>query len=46
MVNALDIQQKQLDISQAILIELQKLNVKTLPEYPASTNFTKTLTTA
>lgn len=41
MVNALDIQQKQLDISQAILIELQKLNVKTLPEVPASIDFTK-----
>lgn len=41
MVNALDIQQKQLDISQSILIELQKLNVKTLPEAPASIDFTK-----
>lgn len=41
MVNALDIQQKQLDISQAILIELQRLNVKTLPEVPASIDFTK-----
>jgi hypothetical protein len=41
MVNALDIQQKQLDISQSILIELQKLNVKTLPEVPASIDFTK-----
>lgn len=41
MVNALDIQQKQLDISQSILIELQKLNIKTLPEAPASIDFTK-----
>jgi myosin protein heavy chain len=41
MVNSLDIQQKQLDISQSILIELQKLNTKTLPEAPASIDFTK-----
>lgn len=41
MVNSLDIQQKTLDIQQSILIELQKLNVKTLPEVPASIDFTK-----
>lgn len=41
LTNGLDIQQKQLDISQSILIELQKLNVKTLPEVPASIDFTK-----
>lgn len=44
LTNGLDIQQKQLDVSQAILIELQKLNVKTLPEDPRSIDFTKPLT--
>lgn len=46
LVNNLDIAQKTLDIQSAILVELQKLNVKTLPEVPPSTDFTKTLTTA
>jgi hypothetical protein len=41
LTNSLDVAQKQLDISQAILIELQKLNVKTLPEAPTSIDFTK-----
>jgi hypothetical protein len=41
LTNGLDIQQKQLDISQSILIELQKLNIKTLPEAPTSIDFTK-----
>jgi hypothetical protein len=41
LTNGLDIQQKTLDIQQSILIELQKLNVKTLPEVPASIDFTK-----
>jgi hypothetical protein len=41
ILSGLDIQQKQLDISQSILIELQKLNVKTLPEAPTSIDFTK-----
>jgi hypothetical protein len=44
LTNGLDIQQKQLDISQSILIELQKLNIKTLPEDPRSIDFTKPLT--
>jgi hypothetical protein len=43
ITNGLDIQQKQLDISQSILIELQKLNEKTLPEDPRSIDFTKPL---
>jgi hypothetical protein len=41
ILSGLDIQQKQLDISQSILIELQKLNIKTLPEAPTSIDFTK-----
>jgi hypothetical protein len=44
VLSGLDIQQKQLDISQSILIELQKLNTKTLPEDPRSIDFTKPLT--
>jgi len=39
MTSGIDYQAANLDISQKILIELQKLNVKTLPEVPA-TNFT------
>ena len=46
MVNTLDIDRQVLDIQQKILIELQKLNVKTLPEVPASTDFTKNLSNA
>jgi hypothetical protein len=41
MVNGLDLQQKTLDIQQSILIELQKINIKTLPEVPNSIDFTK-----
>jgi hypothetical protein len=40
MTSGIDYQAAALDISQKILIELQKLNVKTLPEVP-DTNFTK-----
>ena len=40
LANKPDIERETLDIQQKILIELQKLNVKTLPEAPASTNFT------
>lgn len=40
LANQPDVQRETLDIQQKILIELQKLNVKTLPEAPASTNFT------
>jgi hypothetical protein len=39
MTSAVDYQAQTLDINQKILIELQKLNVKTLPEVP-DTNFT------
>lgn len=46
LVNNLDIAQKTLDIQSAILVELQKLNVKTLQEVPTSTDFTKALNTA
>lgn len=46
MVNSLDIAQKTLDIQQQIVIELQKINAKTLPEVPSSTDFTKIQTTA
>lgn len=46
LVNNVDIQRETLDIQNKILIELQKLNVKTLPEVPASTDFTKLTTTA
>lgn len=45
MTNALDVQRQTLDINKSILIELQKLNLKTLPEVPASTDFTKLTTT-
>jgi hypothetical protein len=41
MVNSVDIQQKTLDIQKEILIQLQTLNTKTLPEVPASIDFTK-----
>lgn len=41
LVNSLDIQQKTLDIQQSILLELQQLNLKTLPAVPTSTDFTK-----
>lgn len=40
MTSGIDYAAATLDINQKILIELQKLNVKTLPEVP-STNFTK-----
>jgi hypothetical protein len=40
MTSGIDYQAAALDISQKILIELQKLNIKTLPEVP-DTNFTK-----
>lgn len=40
ITSGIDYQAAALDISQKILIELQKLNVKTLPEVP-DTNFTK-----
>lgn len=41
MTSGIDYQAAALDISQKILIELQKLNIKTLPEVP-DTNFTRT----
>lgn len=37
-----DLNRQMLDINQKMLIELQKINVKTLPQVPASTDFTKT----
>jgi colicin import membrane protein len=40
VTSGIDYQAANLDINQKILIELQKLNVKTLPEVP-DTNFTK-----
>ena len=40
MTSGIDYQAATLDINQKILIELQKMNVKTLPEVP-DTNFTK-----
>jgi hypothetical protein len=46
LVNNVDIQRETLDIQNKILVELQKLNVKTLPEVPASTDFTKLTTSA
>jgi hypothetical protein len=46
LVNDLDIQRETLDIQKKILIELEKMNVKTLPEVPPSTDFTKLTTTA
>ena len=42
MTSGIDYQAANLDINQKILIELQKLNVKTLQEVP-NTNFTKPL---
>jgi hypothetical protein len=41
LVSPADLAQKTLDIQQKILIELQNLNVKTLPQVPHSTDFTK-----
>lgn len=46
MTNALDVQRQTLDINKSILVELQKLNLKTLPETPASVDFTKLLNSA
>ena len=46
LVNNLDIQRETLDIQKKILIELEKMNVQTLPEVPPSTDFTKLQTTA
>jgi hypothetical protein len=46
LVNAADIDRQMLDINTKMLIELQKLNVKTLPEVPPSTDFTKLTATA
>jgi small-conductance mechanosensitive channel len=46
LVNAADMDRQMLDINTKMLIELQKLNVKTLPEVPTSTDFTKLQTTA
>jgi hypothetical protein len=46
LVNAADMDRQMLDINQKMLIELQKLNVKTLPEVPTSTDFTKLQATA
>ena len=46
LVNNLDIQRETLDIQKKILIELEKMNVKDLPEVPPSTDFTKLTTTA
>jgi len=46
LVNAADMDRQMLDINTKMLIELQKLNVKTLPEVPPSTDFTKLQTTA
>jgi hypothetical protein len=40
MTSGIDYAAATLDINQKILIELQKMNVKTLPEVP-DTNFTK-----
>jgi hypothetical protein len=46
IVNSADMDRQLLDINQKMLIELEKLNVKTLPEVPPSTDFTKLQTTA
>ena len=46
LVNDVDYQKQTLEINKSILVELQKLNVKTLPEVPTSTDFTKLTTTA
>jgi hypothetical protein len=42
LVTPTDLAQKTLDIQQKILLELQNINVKTLPQVPHSTDFTKT----
>jgi hypothetical protein len=42
LVNNVDLQRETLDIQNKILIELQKLNIKTLQEAPGSIDFTKT----
>jgi len=46
IVNSMDLDRQMLDINQKMLIELQKLNVNTLPAVPTSTDFTKLTTTA
>jgi hypothetical protein len=46
LVNAADMDRQLLDINTKMLIELEKMNVKTLPEVPPSTDFTKRLATA
>ena len=46
IVNSMDLDRQMLDINQKMLIELQKLNVSTLPAVPTSTDFTKLTTTA
>ena len=46
IVNSADMDRQLLDINQKMLIELEKLNVKTLPEVPPSTDFTKLQTSA
>ena len=46
LVNTQDFERQTLDIQTKMLIELQKMNVKTLPEVPTSTDFTKLQTTA
>jgi hypothetical protein len=46
VVTSLDLERQVLDINQKMLIELQKLNVKSLPEVPPSTDFTKLTMTA
>jgi hypothetical protein len=46
IVNSDDMDRQLLDINQKMLIELEKLNVKTLPSVPPSTDFTKLQATA
>ena len=46
IVNSMDLDRQMLDINQKMLIELQKLNVSSLPAVPTSTDFTKLTTTA
>jgi colicin import membrane protein len=46
IVNSADMDRQLLDINQKMLIELEKLNVKTLPSVPPSTDFTKLQATA
>jgi hypothetical protein len=46
IVNGADMDRQLLDINQKMLIELEKLNVKTLPSVPPSTDFTKLQATA